>query len=229
MAWPKHNKLVVVGKMAGTAETWSYSLKFNSVFAAGPDRLPTDWDKTAVTAALAAFHIQGWTHSECTMTGWRGYQMDETNHVNLDAMAAYDWSPGVTPTWAGAAKHPYQIALVVGLESLDRDPRVAGGRDPGRFGRVYLPLPGYAVTEGRISTADASNTTNYFRILVEALKNAMYSVDYVGEALVNVSNKPSGSANGTLKPVDRYRCGRVLDTMQSRRRQLLEEYSLRAA
>jgi len=226
MPWPKHNKLVIKGVYGTSLETWSYSLKFKQVFGTDFDVTVDEWDKAGVSSAVVTWHSAGWANPAAKLTGWHGYSMDAENHADLNKLVQHTYSPAISPPQGGVV-HPFQCSVVIGLESLDRSPRAPGKKDPARFGRVYLPGPGFAIEQdGRFPSSQALQLAENFRTLVESLKNAMYPSLVTDEEMVLVSPFPIGSPAGTEKRVDRYRVGRVVDTMQSRRRQLVEDYQV---
>jgi len=226
MPWPKHNKLVIRGTYGTSLETWSYSLKFQRVFAAQSDADVDGWNKADVSNAIVTWHSAGWANPAAKLTAWHGYSMDETNHADLNQLVSHTYSPAISPPQGGVV-HPFQCSVVIGLESLDRSPRAPGKKDPARFGRVYLPGPGFSIEQdGRFAASQALQLAGSFKTFVESLKNAMYPTAVANERMVLVSPFPIGSPAGTEKEVDRYRVGRVVDTMQSRRRQLVEDYQV---
>lgn len=217
MPWPKHNRLVVRGTIGTTKEEWSYSLKFNSEIPTASDVLPQDWDQSAVTAALVAFHHTANFQAGFAVTGWRGYQIGSDGNLIGDNMVRVDDITGGGGT--GSRLYPPQVCLVLSLW--------ADNRGPAQHGRIYLPGPNAAIDQ---NTATATTTAVQlvladFKTMVEALKDAMYDPLIVGESLVNVS--PAGT--GVLQKVTEYRCGVVLDTMRSRRNKLVENYQLLSA
>jgi len=219
MPYPKHNRFVVRGNFGTSGEEWSYGLKFTSDVTAGADVLPQDWDVSAITGAVNNFHDNSYFATSTLVTGWRGYQIGADGRLIGDNMHREDYTTFVGG--GGTTKYPPQVALVMTL--------AAPSRGPAHLGRCYLPGVTLAVDA---STFLLSNTSGVnvvladFKTYVEALLDAMYDSFTVGEGLVNVS--PSG-ASGTIQEVSEYRCGRVLDTMRSRRRSLPESYEVLAA
>lgn len=219
MTTPKHNRFVVRGIFGTTDEIWSYSLKFTSVVTAGSDVLPQDWNASAVTAAVNAFHSSSMFHTGCKVVGWRGYQIGADGNTTDDGnnLKRNDYATPVAGT--GSNIHPPQIALVVST--------IGASRGPAQFGRAYMPGISQSVDANTqtISPGAALSLGGQFKTLVEALKNAMYPVTVVGESLINVSS----IGTGHTQDVKTYRVGRVFDTMRSRRNKLLEDYQDTAA
>jgi hypothetical protein len=213
MVFPTHNRLNVRGIFDGTPEIWSYGMHFPSVVTAGPDVQPGDWNESAVTAALAAFHSSSILSSKTRLTGWRGYQIGPDGRTIGNNLKVVELDPGTVG--AGTHRYPPQVTTVVSF--------VAGNRGPAKFGRCYLPGPAGSIniTDSRMTAGDAMTVATTFKTLVEALLNAMYTdVLHVGEELVNVSR----SGEGVFQTVETVRVGRVFDTMRSRRNKLVEDY-----
>lgn len=213
MPYPVHNRLVVRGKFNATPEIWSYSLKFNSQIPVGFDVKPQDWNASAVTAAINAFHNTAQFGSSTEVWGWRGYQIGSDGNLIGNNLKIVEYSSAVAGTSANIL--PTQVACVVSLQADDRG--------PARLGRAFLPGPAsnLSTSDRRITVAYTTALLSTFKTMIEALKNAMYTDPLIiGESLVNVS--PSGS--GVMQNVTKYRCGRVYDTVRTRRNKMLEDY-----
>lgn len=212
MPYPKHNRLVIRGKFNSTPEIWTYSLKFKSVVTGGIDVLPQAWNATAVTAAINAFHNTAQFGSATEVWGWRGYQIGSDGLLVGDNLKIVEYSSAIAGTSANIL--PTQVAAVLSLQGANRG--------PARNGRCYLPGPAsnLSTTDRRMSVAYTTSLLSTFKTMIEALKNAMYDVTVLNESLVNVS--PSGT--GVMQDVVKYRCGRVYDTVRTRRNKMLEDY-----
>lgn len=212
MPYPKHNRFVVRGVFGDSPETWTYGLHFPSAFPTVLDILPGDWNQSAVTNAVNTFHGQAYFATSTKVTGWRGYQIggDGRTIGNNLKVVEYDTPVG----GAGTTKYPPQVALALSLR--------ADNRGPARNGRCYLPGLVIAVDAGtfQIASAQCDNVLSGFKTFIESLMDAMYPIGITGESLVNVSK----AGEGVMQDVSLYRCGRIYDTMRSRRRSLSEDY-----
>jgi hypothetical protein len=212
MVYPTHNRLVVRGKFSGSPEIWSYGLHFNSVIPAAADVLPGDWNATNVTNALNAFHSTSSFATTTQLWGWRGYQIGPDGRTIGNNLKVVEYASAIAGT--GSLKYPPQVALAMTLQ--------ASARGPARLGRCFLPGPSLSIqtVDMKVLASDTTTLLNNFKTMIEALKNAMYPVTVVGESLVNVSR----SGSGVMQDVTKYRCGRALDTIRTRRNKLVEDY-----
>lgn len=215
MATPVHMKFTFRGVFLGTPEEWSFGARFSRDNEAGADASIGDIDQAGVTTALGALIAQsgGGTFSAAVKcTDWRAYQIGPTGVMEENPLIVDVSSDGLVG--ATANKYPPQVSLVATL--------VANNRGPARFGRLYLPGPAAALDASmRISLADA---TSYATKVTAFLKAVSDSIDLEltqsSEGL-NISEVPPVS--GSRQTIDHVEVGRVLDTLRSRRRGLLEE------
>lgn len=217
MPFPKHNRLVVRGTFAGTPEIWSYSMHFTTEVTAGADVLPQDWNVANVTAALTTLHTSSKFASSTRLTGWRGYQIGPDGRTIGDNLRVVEL--GTPVVGVGTPRYPSHVSLVVTTEGASRG--------PARLGRFFLPSPAISIdtTDLRLAASDLTTLLASLKTCVESLKNAMYPVEVIGESMVNVSQLDGGVMQNVVK----YKCGRVLDTMRSRRNKLVEDYQELAA
>lgn len=217
MPYPVHNKFVVRGVFASTKEIWSNSLHFESTFGGGSDNTPSDWDGSAVTAAVNAFYGGTACSGSAKVTGWRGYQIGADGKTVSGSKRIEEYASPVPG--ASSTRYPPQVSLVVTLVGADDG--------PGHFGRIFLPSPGKALVDStqEIASGSADEVLADFKTYVEALKDAMYDASFVGESLLNVSKVGSGAKQDVVS----YKCGLALDTIRTRRNKLLENYQTLAA
>jgi hypothetical protein len=211
-------KFVVRGTLGTTPEIWSNSLHFKADSALPGDRTPADWDQSAVTNAVNAFYTSSLFSHAVKTVGWRGYHLNDQQHLIGNEMVRVDYGAPVASS-AGAAIPP-QVSLVLTL--------LADNRGLAKRGRIFLPMPTaqpdpdtFLITVGK-----AHEYLDAFKTYVEALKNAMFPALTINESMVNVGGKGSAMV---IQDVTEYRCGRVLDTMRTRRNKLLEAYEVQAA
>lgn len=212
MVYPLHNRFVVRGSFGNSPETWTYGLHFPSAFSGIDDVVPEDWDQAAITNAVNVFHGGSSFATSTKVTGWRGYHIGPDGRTvgNNLRVVEYDVPVG----GAGTTKYPPQVTLVMSLR--------ADNRGPARNGRCYLPGLVLAVDADtfQIASALCGLMATNFKTFIDSLKAAMYPIGAIGEELVNVSK----AGSGVMQNVTTYRCGRVYDTMRSRRRALEEDY-----
>lgn len=105
-----------------------------------------------------------------------------------------------------------------GQNSIVVSTRTTLQRGRAHAGRWYPPTGGVPIValDGRISAADAAGMAGAARTLVNAINTAL-----AGQGQVVVFSKVGQS----VQPVTAIRVGRVVDTMRSRRAQLLEDAS----
>lgn len=142
--------------------------------------------------------------------GWLKY-----NRVGADGLYREpytnltDYNPDV-PSGASTGTTPAQVALVITL-------RTAAKRGHAHAGRMFLPVPSRAIgTDGRLSTADRD-------LYVESMKDLYDNINAYDSAQHLAIMSKLGA--GMTRRVTRVECGRVLDTMRSRRTKLSEEHA----
>lgn len=196
---PAHRRLTISG-VFGTAaapyERWSFRLNFG-VGEAG-DLVPlADTAVANLTTLLAGIKTDA--------------RVTEVKAASIDANGLYDADPEIrvldSPgTGTGGQPLP-QVALAV---SLTTDRRGPTGR-----GRIYYPMPAADVGAGGTFSAMYADTTAQ---RVASFLSALNQPAGFGNAVV-------ASSKGYLTPVTGVRCGRVPDTMRSRRTSIPEDYS----
>ena len=165
-----------------------------------------DWWNNALGATGAGF-LQNvrLTGVKLNLIGPDGrYAQDETGEYTLPAPVAGTMG----------ADAPAQLSMVITLQSA-----IARGR--GSKGRMYLPPSEPVVqvsSDGRVSAARALQQA----VAVEYLINLL-NAHYAGTGMVGVA---SDQGAGVFAPVVEVRCGRVVDTVRSRRSSLDEDYQV---
>lgn len=215
MSVPSHLKFTFRGKFLGTPEIWSFGVKFRRTQDAGPDAGIDEIDQSAVTSAFSTLlaHGSGATFQQYVKaTDWRAYVINEDNRMEGNPLVVDVEASNFIG--AGGTIYPPQIALVVTT--------VADNRGPARFGRFYLPGPGYGISTGYALTDGAAGS--YAEAATTFLKSISDAIDIPGSlsssAAVNISENPG--PDGTLQEVDHVEVGLVLDTLRSRRNAMLE-------
>ncbi len=142
--------------------------------------------------------------------------LDEVKLAEIGADGKYRSEPIIsaptsTPGGAGGMRYPLQVAFVV---SLNTDRRGASGK-----GRVFLPCPGLALypSDGRTSAGEAQDVATSFAQFIDAL-NDVPGLDASAPKVTIASGK------GYNSDVTSVRCGRVFDTVRSRRTSQVESY-----
>lgn len=107
-------------------------------------------------------------------------------------------------------KYPPQVALAVSLGT--------GQRGPSKRGRFYIPGPGQALQDSTfgLSDVEALGVVDATRALINDLNNQP-GIDRINSPAVTVA-----STKGFNTDVTEVSCGRVFDTIRSRRRSLPE-------
>lgn len=211
---PSHFRFTARGTFTGTPEIWSFGWHFNRVVVGGTDAGLSDIDESAVTTALGTFFGQGIMDSGVLLTDWRAYVIGTDNKMEGNGPLLHD-ATGDDIHGSGGKIYPPQVALCVTL--------VADNRGPARFGRMYLPGPALSLgTDRRYTDTQCDSIATAVSAF---LKDVSDAIDIPGTiqsaAACNVSSRPAGG--GTIQDVDHVEVGRALDTLRTRRNQLLEE------
>jgi hypothetical protein len=191
---------------APVGEEWSFRLNLSAPLGGPPvEDLIDD-----MTADLAAFHARAGTGINPRAV------LREVKLALIGPLGLYDGNPAVrfvdVAGGRAVATYPPQVALAVSLDT--------GVRGPSRRGRIYLPAPTFALDDNfLISAIDALGCAESTALLITNLNNAP-GADPVGSPKVTIA-----STKGFNTDVTSVRCGRVLDTMRSRRTSLPELYS----
>lgn len=215
MTVPTHFRFSFRGVFTNTPEIWNFGCHFRRDVAASPDLELTSIHQDQVTAAFVTLCQGGGASmsSGIHATDWRAYKIGTDGKMQGNPLVVDVHNEA--GSGGAAVRYPPQIALVVTLVSLNRG--------PARFGRMYLPGPAEGMSpDHRLSIQAASD---YAEQVTQFLKSISNAIDVPNEPIsvagCNVSDRPSGS--GTLQEIDHVEVGRVLDTLRTRRDQLLEE------
>lgn len=214
MPVPTHFKFVFRGVFDNTEETWSFGMHFTRTVEAGPDAGVGAIDTSGVTTALGTFFntaaagIPTW----CTATDWRAYEIGTDGRMENEPLLV-DLTTDDIDGAASGSRLPPQCALAVTT--------VADNRGPGRYGRFYLPTALIIeLSDLRVSIA---NATGVATAVTAFLKGISDSIDLPGTLGSAGGLNISKSGAGFKQDIDHVEVGRVIDTLRSRRRALLEE------
>jgi hypothetical protein len=190
----------IFGPAAAPYERWAFRFNlFNNIGAVGSLQALVDAAQASWTGQLALM-----THGMARLTEIK------TAPIGVDGLYTGDpfiKNMNVPGTNNQGGKYPPQVALAVSLNTATRGPR---GR-----GRIFLPAPG-AVFGGDDGAISASDATEY-ATRVASLINAINGVSGFGSVAV-------ASSFGGIDQVTSVRCGRVYDTIRSRRSSIVEAY-----
>lgn len=212
MPVPTHFRFTFRGDFVGTPEHWSFGLHYRRNIDLGPDAGLADIDKAAVTSAVDFFFSLNGVKipSNAKMTDWRVYQIGTDGKAEGD-IHVEDVS-ALTVTGAATPIYPPQVALAI--------TKVADDRGPGRLGRFYLPTAAPIATDLRLSVSEATAIGNEVQAFLKSISDA---IDIPGTLVSSPCVNISAVGAGVLQDVDHVEVGRVLDTLRSRRRSMLEE------
>lgn len=220
MARPAHQLVTLSGYFGAVnapVEQWSFGLRF----------LDNRWDttdaalplavKTAWLTNLAPLH-----GSSVHLSKVRAASVDALGHVKRLPSGAYnqvDWNGEAVGSGAQTQPFPPQVAVCVSLVS----PRA----DSSGKGRVFLPFTIHQLVVGelRITSANAQAIADAFK----AFHTAVAGYNPAGTSFTGAPGTHVVSSKGYASPVSTFRVGRSLDTMRSRRADLLEGYVTAAA
>lgn len=209
MPYPFRSALLAFGGNLYGAETWTMTLRLTPPAAIG--------DQAAWQAACNAVHakINTWWVSGVSGAG-ATFLWTKLNEIKIDGKYAQPYTIRKDNTAAqtpgSASNYPPQVSLVATLET-------GVTRGNACRGRMFFPIPrGGIGQDGRISAAAASEFAGQVKTLLDDIN----SVD--PDMRVHVMS-PGGIKDtaGRQRIVTGVSVGRVLDTMRSRRAQLLEE------
>jgi hypothetical protein len=219
MPVPTHFRFVVRGIFVGTEETWSNVTHFSRNVTLGDDAGLGDVREDDVDTAVATFYGSGFVSPLIEVSDWRMYQIGTNGKMQGNGPKLREYAASELRGGAGTTPFPAQVALAIST--------VAPDRGAAQFGRFYLPGPTRPIDGTfRLSVSDAGT---YVSIATQFLKDVSDAIDLPETASssgVHVSKGPVGSSVGTLQVIDHVRVGRVYDTIQSRRRSLLEDYQV---
>lgn len=215
-------RLVAIGTIY--SDTFNFGLNFVQTTAgAGGVPIVTPAHLTAVatplsdwfsgTSAAAGANIS----SSAKLTGFK------LNRIGVDGKYMEDFTREhtyATPVAGGVAGPiPAQIALAITL-------RTAAERGRASKGRFYVPVPSVISTlgtDGRVTVAQGQQQANAARSLIQALNTALNGVTHGGFSDVR-AGVVSKEGTGTQHLVITTSCGRVPDTIRSRRSKLVEDH-----
>ena len=214
MPVPTHFKIVFRGIFENTEETWSFGTHFSRTVEAGPDAGVGAINTGAVTTALDTFFgtagafIPSWVRA----SDWRAYEIGTDGLMENEPLMV-DVMPDDIQGVASGSRNPPQIALAVTT--------VGDNRGPGRFGRFYLPTAAIVeLADFRVSIVNATSVATAATAFLKGISDAIDLPGTIGSSsALNISK----SGAGFKQQVDHVEVGRVLDTLRSRRRALLEE------
>jgi hypothetical protein len=124
-------------------------------------------------------------------------------------------STGAVYTGTIAVKFPNQCAVVVSLGT--------GQAGKSRRGRIFVPLLGLGMVDGRMASTSPG-------LIADAFQGLLESVAGWGYATPTSEGRPvvASATLGINTPITNIRVGNVIDTQQRRRDALVEAYTLRA-
>lgn len=219
MAVPTHFRFTIRGIFKGTEETWSNVFHFSRDNPQGQDANLGDINEESIDTAVAAFYGSGFVNNLVEVADWRMYVIGTDGKMEGNAPLLREYVADELKGAGTSIYYPPQIALCMSTVALNRG--------AAQFGRWYVPGPVTALDNTlRITVASAQN---WVTLATQFLKDLSDSIDLEltqsSEGL-HISKGPPGSSTGTRQTIDHVRVGRVFDTMQSRRRSLLEDYQL---
>lgn len=223
MPAPEHFRVTwsgVFGTVAVPVEIWSFGLSLS--LSANPPATKAELQPVADAMKGSFAVLQGSLPPSVHLTRTRVARVGNDGLVRRDVEGAYVQADNlVSTTGSGSVVgHPPQVALAVTLQSNQAGPT---GR-----GRFYLPTPSGTTLSGDLRLSVVNRDA-----LLTAAKNFLVSVnsygDQVGAEMGSVVIASGGSTlqgiTPGLRPVTSMRLGRVLDTIQSRRNALEEDYA----
>lgn len=219
MPIPTHFKFTVRGTFDSSPETWVTGFHVTRANAGEADAGYDDIDEGAVTDAVTGFFGGSTFCANAKVSDWRAYVIGTDGKMEGDAPLLHDFVGAGPSGSAGAWKYPAQVACVVSL--------ISEHRGAAKRGRMYLPAPAAPLASGgRISTGDSDSIREATTTFLKAVADAVDLEVLTQAAVCNVSKGPPGSTTGTLQEVDHLEVGRVYDTIRSRRRSMIEGYSV---
>lgn len=212
MPTPVHMRFTFRGDFVSTPEHWSFGLQFSRDNPGEPDSTVSDIDVDAVTTACDTFFGASFSRipNNAKMTDWRAYSIGPAGTAEGDILVT-DVS-ALDIKGLDAPKYPPQVALVV--------TKVANDRGLAQFGRFYLPTNAPLATDQRVSVSEATATAD---AATQFMKDVSDAIDVGGFAVSSEGLNISNRGGGVRQTVDHLELGRVLDTLRSRRRSMLEE------
>lgn len=208
MAYSAAHHLLSFGGSLPGGESWTMGLRLSGIgqIDSAAESTLTNLYEAGLSDAWAAQSISG--------TGAKMLWM-KLNRIGTDGRYINSWTnvrdyaaPGITPGGSGSL-YPNQVSYVVSLTTNY-------SRGLAHAGRLFFPIPKEAL-EGGTGVLSSTNQGQQLA-MAQAFLNA---VNAVGDGTIIIASKES---TGAENPVTGVRCGRVLDTMRSRRTSLDEAY-----
>lgn len=214
MATPVHMKFVFRGVFLDTPEEWSFSAKFSRDNEIGADATVNDIVQSGVDAAVYGLLTNASFATNVECTEWRAYQIGPSGLMEGNPLIRLAEDMAGIPKGTGALRYPTDTSLCVTSEAVNRG--------PGRFGRFYLPGPAKALaSDSRLSETDA---TTYLTLATNFTKAVSDAIDLEGTQSSEMLNISQVGVAGARQTVDKLKVGRVLDRIERRRRQMVEEW-----
>lgn len=214
MPVPTHFRFTVRGKFSNTPEQWSFGFHFGRQEPAHGDLGLGDINQGTFDTALANLMNSGAIDSGCEVVDWRAYVIGTDGKMEGNAPLLRTYTAAELDG-SGTITYPPQVALCCTF--------VAENRGPARLGRMYLPGPAWGLgADRRLSIVNATITAQAVSAFLKGVSDSIDAPGWTNSAEgVNVSSR--GGGGGTIQTIHHVEVGRVLDTMRSRRAQLLED------
>lgn len=214
MPVPEHFKVSFRGIIEGTPEQWSHSHSLTLAGGGNVENIRTSdlanaWGAMAAGVLSVAVKLQ---EIRCYRIGTNGRMVGNPNLRFFDGAARRAGT-------LDSVIYPPQVALAVTTQGANRG--------PGRFGRFYLPGPGFRLSsDRRIDPTDQAGILANMATFLKALRDCYSNPadpDWNDAYPINVSTLGGGGA-GSYQRVETVRLGRVLDTVRRRRNAMDEDY-----
>lgn len=219
MPYPKSfHRLVIFGTLYN--DIWNTSL---NILPSGLGEALMPPVTTNQLDSVATIVNTGWWQKSLATGGFPGTgycQLEGIKLNRINAAGKYEDPKSMTflyPGPIGANGGDYKVApQLTTVATL----RTAIPRGRGSKGRMYLPPVKQAAalgTDGRMTAAGALEVATSVKTLIEALNGYYVAIGRVGVA--------SNVASGRFEHATKVTCGRVVDTMRTRRNKQLEDPS----
>lgn len=170
----------------------------------GLDKVTKQNQVGLANAALSFFNgLKALVPAGSQMTGVRINAVQATGKVYNGANYFYLKTP-VNGGSTASSQLPPQLAVVLSLRT--------GARGPGGRGRMYLPLTGGTLSNGRITSANQTTITATGKAFLEA-------IHAIGPLPSVVNQKKQ-----TYSAIDRVEVGDLMDVQRRRRNNFVEDY-----
>lgn len=228
MPYPREHMLMVVNGTLGTDRTAPFErFSFGIRFIPGNTLPMAALDNDEVGKGLAASFQQRWRNPLGGVTDMAQLESMKWNRIGTDGKYVNDTSReiGFDPAVGFGGQNrtsylPPQCSLAITL-------RTGKTRGLARWGRFYLPAPGFQVDNntGQISTTDRVGAANVWGSWLDGLTTQLGGTT-VGMIPVVMSRGRNGTGPGAFNPVTAVEVGGVIDTMRSRRASIAENYAV---